>query len=248
MTSQTLGERMKGYESPTFLPPKSYTILRLDGRAFHTYTKDLEKPFDELFMLHMDIISETLLKEVPGAEYAYTQSDEISVLITDFANPNTEQWFGGNIQKIVSVSAGLASATLSRLRPAESLAIFDARIFTVPNRYEVKEYFQWRFDDCTKNAISATAQTYFSHKELQGLNSHQMERKLSEEKNIHFGELPQGFISGRFSYRRKELQDIEYTHKQTGEVNKAQAYRTVYETRPASYLVDFVHDNSPRKP
>lgn len=114
----SLGNRIKeNYEDRTryYLPRRTYTIIRLDGKAFHNYTKDLDKPYDLLFMKVMNETALFLCTKIQGAKLAYVQSDEISILVTDFEKITTAAWFGGNIQKIVSVSAGLASMEFNRL-------------------------------------------------------------------------------------------------------------------------------------
>src|SRR5271168_5041143 len=106
-----LGDRMKRYEGATrfSLPRRTYTIIRIDGRAFHTWTRGLAKPYDAHFMFLMDKTAEALCAAISGAQFAYVQSDEISVLAVDFLDINTEPWFDGNIQKWASVGASIAS-------------------------------------------------------------------------------------------------------------------------------------------
>ena len=114
-----LGDRMKGnYEDRTryLLPRRTYTIIRLDGKAFHTYTRGLNKPFDKGLFEDMDQAIITILPQIQGAVFAYTQSDEISILLTDFALPTTSAWFDGNLQKMCSVSASLITGEFNRFR------------------------------------------------------------------------------------------------------------------------------------
>lgn len=101
-----LGDRMKiFYENITriFLPRRTYTIIRIYGKAFHTYTKGLDRPFDDKFVNDMDETACYLCKNIQGAKFAFVQSDEISILLTDFDSLTTSAWFDGNIQKMVSV-------------------------------------------------------------------------------------------------------------------------------------------------
>lgn len=181
----TLGDRMKKYENVSrhFLPCRTYTVLRLDGKAFHTYTKGLKKPFDADLSNDIDESVKTLLKEIQGAKFAYCQSDEISILMSDVENINSQTWFDGNIQKICSVSSSVLTAQFNARRVirecinySEStkvikLANFDCRVFTVPDRIEVMNYFRWRNQDCRRNSISMVAYSLFSHKELQHKSS-----------------------------------------------------------------------------
>ena len=114
-----LGNRMKDqYENRTryLIPRRTYTILRLDGKAFHTYTKGLNRPFDSSLIQDMNDAVIAMIGEIQGAVFAYTQSDEISVLLTDFEKESINAWFDGNIQKIASVSASMITAEFNRLR------------------------------------------------------------------------------------------------------------------------------------
>lgn len=114
-----LGTRMKEYyENRTriFLPRRTYTIIRIDGKAFHSYTKGLTRPFDNGFVEDMDDTAIFLCEQIQGAKFAFVQSDEISILLTDFDKIGTNAWFDGNIQKICSVSASLATSKFNQLR------------------------------------------------------------------------------------------------------------------------------------
>jgi tRNA(His) guanylyltransferase len=190
-----LGDRMKGnYEDRTrfSLPRRTYTIIRLDGKAFHTYTKGLDKPFDQGLSDDIDTAIKAIMPQIQGAVFAYTQSDEISILVTDFALPTTDAWFDGNLQKMCSVSASLMTAQFNQARvlrkvyskePIEhingmELAYFDARIFTIPDPTEVMNYFIWRNNDCARNSLSMVAQDKFSHTELQGKGGTELHEML----------------------------------------------------------------------
>src|ERR1035437_2071733 len=114
-----LGDRMKSqYEDRTryMLPRRTYTIIRLDGKSFHTYTRGLDKPFDKTLSKDIDAAIIAMLPEIHGSVFAYTQSDEISILLTDFATPATSAWFDGNLQKVCSVAASIITAEFNRLR------------------------------------------------------------------------------------------------------------------------------------
>ena len=182
-----LGDRMKSsYENRTryLLPRRTYTILRVDGRAFHTFTRGLTKPYDIDFMSCMDAAAIALCKEVAGARFAFVQSDEISLLATDFEDEGSQAWFDGNIQKWVSIASGIATAAFnsklvdiaSTVSPLINLpitkkqptAVFDARVFTIPDPIEVENYFIWRQQDAERNSVTLLASNYASHKELHG--------------------------------------------------------------------------------
>ena len=109
----SLGDRMKRfYENITkyFLPRRTYTIIRIDGKAFHSLTQNFDKPFDYTFINQMDETAKYLCKNIQGAKFAFVQSDEISILMTDFDKINTSAWFDGNVQKIASISASMATS------------------------------------------------------------------------------------------------------------------------------------------
>jgi tRNA(His) guanylyltransferase len=209
----TLGDRIKDfYENRTrySLCRRSYTIIRIDGKAFHTYTKGLNRPFDEGLIADMDETAAYLCKNIQGAKLAYVQSDEISILLTDFDDLKTDAWYDGNIQKITSVAASLATARFNQLRmkrAAEFLdgvldcddiekfkvAMFDARVFQIPFWDEVENYFIWRQQDATRNSISSVAQSLYSHKELEGKSSEDKQEMIFQ-KGINWND---------YTYRQK---------------------------------------------
>jgi len=170
MKKDSLGDRIKNnYENRNryYLTRRVPVIMRLDGKAFHTVTKHCAKPFDSVLSLCMLNTAKALLKEVQGAKCAYKQSDEISILIADFDKLTTEAWFDYNIQKMTSVSAGIASATFSMdfMHEEDKIAVFDSRVFNIPKE-EVCNYFIWRQQDWIRNSVQMLARCHFSHKEL----------------------------------------------------------------------------------
>lgn len=199
----SLGDRLKRYEQPykAVLPRRTYTLLRVDGRAFHSYLRGAQKPFDYEFMTHMDQVAVALCKEVGGAVFAYVQSDEITVLYTDFASHQTEPWFGGSHNKQVSISAAVASATMTRLRPEHRPALFDSRVFTLSDPVEVANCFVWRQRDAVRNSITMAAQAHFSHKELHRVTTDQMQQKLWAERQVNWDQYPDGAKRGRVVQR-----------------------------------------------
>lgn len=199
-----LGNRMKeNYENRTryLLPRRTYTILRLDGKAFHTYTKGLKRPFDSGLIADMDAAIVSMLPQLQGVVFAYTQSDEISILLTDFEKETTSAWFDGNLQKMCSVAASIITAEFNRCRYERWLqesclysdlckskthsvlescksAYFDCRVFTIPDRTEVMNVFRWRQQDAIRNSISSVSQHFYSHKELHGKSQSDMHEML----------------------------------------------------------------------
>ncbi|HRW21710.1 MAG TPA: tRNA(His) guanylyltransferase Thg1 family protein [Bacteroidales bacterium] len=206
-----LGDRMKDYEQRTrsMLPRRSNIMIRIDGKSFHTYTKGLNKPFDFGLMEDMAETTKYLCSKIQGAKMGYTQSDEISILLTDYDSYRTDAWFNGQVQKIVSVAASMATNKFNSLRLIRMLeerdsdmldviesiknltgAEFDARVYTLPDGEEVVNYFIWRQQDATRNSISMAAQAYFSHKELQNVNTGKMQDMLMTQKEINWNDYP----------------------------------------------------------
>lgn len=255
-----LGTRMKTqyeFRARQFLPRRTYTILRLDGKAFHTYTRGLDKPFDQAFMNDMAYTAQRLCEQVQGAVMAYTQSDEISLLMTDFATNQTEAWFDGNVQKIVSVAASIATAEFGRLRQdaddKRSLAftpmpLFDCRIFTIPDRVEVENYFIWRQQDATRNSISMAAQASFSHKSLMGLSANQMQEKLFTEAGINWNDYPWSFRRGTLVWREEERSIVSFVDGRTQQENQIEVDRKVWKTggAPMFTVVDTLDKMIPK--
>jgi tRNA(His) guanylyltransferase len=235
MTADTaLGDRMKAYEAVhrALLPRRTYSLLRLDGRSFHSYLRGCERPFDEAFMADMDAVAEALCAEVSGAAFAYTQSDEISILVTDFAALGTQPWFGGVVAKVLSVSASLATAVLNERRPGKR-ALFDARAFTIADPVEVANYFLWRQRDAVRNSISMAAQARFSHKRLHGVSSGGMQELLFTEAGINWNDYPAGCKRGRVTVRQVGERPVEYVDKRTQETVTTTAVRSWWETAAA---------------
>ena len=188
MDKTALGNRMKGYEavSKAKLLRRTPVIIRLDGKAFHTWTRQLSsvdqaldiEPYSSLMHAYMRKTTQYLMDNIQNAVFAYSQSDEISILLNDWKRLTTDQWFDGNIQKIASISASMATAAFND-KSDLSTALFDSRVFNVPKE-EVVNYFVWRQQDATRNSINMLGQFYFSHKELQGKNVSQVQDMLWE--------------------------------------------------------------------
>jgi tRNA(His) 5'-end guanylyltransferase len=195
MIAMGLGDRMKEYENAyrTKMTRRMPVLLRIDGCHFHTYTAGMEKPFEQDLAEAFWETCKYLTENIAGCKIAYHQSDEISLLVTNYHKLTTESWYGNNIQKIVSVAASLATAKFNEVMrikyPEKELATFDARAWILP-KDEVCNYFLWRQRDATKNSISMVAQAHFTDKELHGLNGNQKKDKLLLEKNINWNELP----------------------------------------------------------
>ena len=209
-----LGDRMKGYEniSRNYLTRHIPVIIRIDGKAHHSFTKGFDKPFDKVYMEAMQQTMKYLCENIQGCVLGYTQSDEITLVLTDYANINTDAWFGYNIQKMASVAASMATMAFNKEFEAivaveedsyycgeqmeflhkhqealEKGAMFDARCFSIPKE-EVINCLIWRQQDATRNSILSVAQSVFSHKEMQGVNCKDLQNKMLTEKDINWND------------------------------------------------------------
>ena len=243
-----LGDRMKkNYENRTriLLPRRTYTVIRVDGKAFHTYTKGCERPFDKGLITDMNTTAEYLCKNIQGAVIGFVQSDEISILMTDFATHETDAWFDGNIQKIVSVAASMATSKFNQQRLVRyisengvdgyamaldgnlitrddvlslKLAEFDARTFTIPSKTEVMNYFIWRQQDTVRNSIASVAQSLYSSKKLHGKNMSEQQEMIFQ-KGINWNDYDSTLKRGRFVF--KEKYELTSELKDSGKVERS---------------------------
>lgn len=207
-----LGTRMKEYEYVTRskLIPHMPTIIRLDGRAFHTFTKGMNRPYDnDMHSSMCYAMEESIKRDIQNSIFAFTQSDEISILLKDYPNINTEQWFAGIIQKICSIAASSTSVyfndhfrSLSDKNSEKDFGLFDARVFQLPE-CEVVNYFIWRQQDATKNSIQMLGQSLFSHKELQHKSCNDIQSMLITKKNINWNDLDVWKKRGSCCYRNE---------------------------------------------
>lgn len=187
-----LGQRMKDFEKvgQTSLTPKVPVIIRVDGKAFHTFTRNYDRPYDKDFAHLMHQTALYLCGHIQGCQLAYTQSDEISLLLTDYQTIQTQAFFGYERDKMVSVTAGMASSHfMYQLKDdginVNHLPCFDCRVFSLP-REECCNYFVWRQADATRNSIQMLGQAHFSHKELQGMPNRVIQEMLFTQKGINW--------------------------------------------------------------
>lgn len=177
MSGDSLGDRIKRYEEAGKhrFAPRQPLLVRVDGRAFHTYTRRLDRPFDHDLMDAMEHAMRKVAADMQGFKLAYTQSDECTFLLTDFDRPETRGWFNYELNKVVSLSASLFTAHFDRWwsvhedreRALNGPAAFDARAFTVLVE-DVPNVFVWRQRDWERNSVAMLAQAHFSHKQLHG--------------------------------------------------------------------------------
>lgn len=201
----SMGDRMKDYEDRFrhMLPRRAYTMIRLDGKAFHSYTRNLERPFDQDFRHAMQVAAVNVCRNAQGCKLGYVQSDEISLVLTDFDGIGTSAWFDGNMQKIVSVAASLASVAFNTARLQQtgvaSTEVFDGRCWSLADPWEVYNSFLWRQKDCTRNAVQMVARSVASHKECHNKNLSQLQ-ELIHEKGLNFNDFPVDCKRGAFLY------------------------------------------------
>ena len=205
-----LDERMKMYEdieSKRILIPKLPICVRVDGRGFSKFTKDMIRPFDKNFTDSMIETMKFLIEET-DAIIGYTQSDEISLILSDIKEP----FFKGRVSKLNSIIASMATAKFNELihkhYPNKPLAFFDCRAWNVPNRTEAANTLLWRYLDCIKNSISMATYHIFSEKELINKNSNE-KIKMLLDKGIDWNKYNSCFKYGTFA--RKELIQHKFT-------------------------------------
>ena len=219
MIKDSLGDRMKhNYEEvyKARLVRRMPVVIRLDGVAFHTFTRGFDKPFDKLMIKTMQQTMKYLCEHVQGCVFGYTQSDEITLVLIDYAKLESSAWFDYEVQKLVSVAASMATFAFNKffnrycnvgesgeLKETDSNdsvqvahqkavrmgATFDARCFNVPKE-EVVNCVLWRQKDAERNSVNSLAQHTFSHKELQGLSLVQTKEKMSVEAGVDWEALP----------------------------------------------------------
>ena len=216
--NDSLGDRMKRYEAvpKVYLTRRVPAIIRVDGKAFHTITRGMVKPFDAVLMAAMQDTMEYLCENIQGCVLGYTQSDEITLVLTDYATVKTDAWFGYNVEKMTSIAASMATLAFNRAlvshfgkffnkgienhsldiavdtayrRAIARGALFDARTFNVP-KDEVANCLIWRQQDATRNSIEAVGQANFSQKQLHGKNCNEIQDMLFKEKGINWNDFP----------------------------------------------------------
>jgi tRNA(His) 5'-end guanylyltransferase len=242
-----LGKRMKTFyeQIPKYkLMRRTPVIIRIDGKAFHTFTKGFQKPFDHVLMKSMQDTMKYLCENIQGCVLGYTQSDEISLLLIDYKRFNSSAWFDNEVQKICSISASMATMFFNKEfkknidefhdlhdfrddwtkeealimsaynKSTEKGAMFDARCFNIPKE-EVANYFYWRQQDATRNSIEMVGQAYFSHKELHKKTCNMIQDMLHEQKGINWND---------FSVPEKRgsccIKETYYIDKETGKERK----------------------------
>ena len=203
MNRDSLGDRMKKNYEGVFrlqVPARMPVIIRVDGRAFHTLTRHCDRPFDAGLMAAMDSVACGLCEEIQGAQLAYVQSDEVSVLVHPYKRLQSQCWFDGDVQKMVSISASVATSTFNRFvarggAPVSFAAQFDSRVFVLPEA-EVCNYFIWRQQDATRNSVQMLARSLYSHRECEDKNGPELQ-EMCFQKGHNWNDLPPSQKRGR---------------------------------------------------
>ena len=204
MFADNLGDRMKThYENlpKTKLIQEVPVIIRIDGKAFHTFTRKFQKPFDSVLVKSMQETTAYLCKNIQNCIFGYTQSDEISlVLIKPLISSSV--WFEYEVQKLCSVSASMATLAFMKSftkytdeyfntvsegefdrayeQALEKGAMFDARCFNIPE-CEVVNCIYWRQIDAKRNSVQMLGRSIFSHKELDKKSGAEIEKMCAEK-------------------------------------------------------------------
>ncbi|MBR5320699.1 MAG: tRNA(His) guanylyltransferase Thg1 family protein [Clostridia bacterium] len=237
--NDSLGNRMKQYENVTrhYLTRKMPVIIRLDGKAFHSFTRGFKKPFDAIMVKSMQETMKYLCENIQGCVLGYTQSDEITLVLVDYQTRESDAWFDNNIQKMVSVSASMATMAFNNsfrrnvidlgaivddfdesdywhnLTKKIYTAMFDSRVFTLPKE-EVVNCLIWRQQDATRNSIQSVGQANFSQKELHKKKTNDIQDMLMLEKNINWNNYPTHLKRGSCCIK-KPFKINEGTDKET---------------------------------
>lgn len=221
MDKTSLGDRMKNnYENVNrfYLTRRMPVIIRMDMKAGHTFTRGMKKPFDDIFVKTMQETMKYLCENIQGCVLGYTQSDEISLVLTDYAELTTDAWFGNNLQKMCSVSASMATLAFNKafndniVRYIDShfdtdcdvmkdLAEYTKILINARNKgamfdsrvftipkEEVCNYMIWRQQDATRNSIQSVGQANFSQKELHGKSCNDIQDMLMTQQGINWND------------------------------------------------------------
>lgn len=193
----SLGDRIKRYESVsrTHLMRRTPVIVRVDGKAFHTFTRKMHKPFDNVLIDAMVKAGAATAKTISGFKLGYHQSDEFTFYLNDNDTYETEAYFDNNVQKLTSVVASTFTAHFNK-EMGGTTAVFDARAFNVPVE-EVPNVFVWRQRDWQRNSLQMLSRSHFSHKELNGKKTEDMHEMLHSV-GVNWADLDPIYKNGTF--------------------------------------------------
>ena len=229
-----LGIRMKTFYEQipkTKLMRRTPVAIRLDGKAFHTFTRGFQKPFDEILVKSMQETMKYLCENIQGCVLGYTQSDEITLILVDYQKLTSDAWFDYEVQKMCSIAASMATMAFNKAfahevalqskrlyteyieehdasyietleRAMNKGAMFDARVFNIPKE-EVTNLIYWRQLDATRNSIQMVGQANFSHKELMNKTCNMIQDMLMTQKGINWNDFPTHLKRGSCCVKEK---------------------------------------------
>lgn len=208
MSKDNFGDRMKAYEKreSITLMPFVPVVVRIDGKRFSKWTQGLERPYDKRLTDLMVGVTKRLVEET-GAVTGYTQSDEITLVFVN-TNAKSEIFLGGRVQKMTSILASMATAWFNEAVPeaipekAGKLALFDCRVWSVPNMGEAANAFLWREQDATRNSIQGAARSVYSHKACHKRSTSELQDMLMV-RGINWNDYPSFFKRGTYVQRKK---------------------------------------------
>ena len=221
---KSLGDRMKEYENVTntYLIHRMPIMVRIDGRAFHTFCKGMKKPYDDVFIELMNEVTKYLLDSVTDCEIAYVESDEITLCLFPYKTYTTTPFFDGRIQKLCSILSAMATWKFNQIlsewkqsvpfkveewmekslkkefaeKFSDRVAMFDCRVWNLP-REEVLNCLLWRQQDSKRNAILTAGQTWIGKKQIHALKTTEIIDKLKEMGIDYWEKIPKYYHYGR---------------------------------------------------
>ena len=227
MKFDDLDAKMRKFETinDTKLPSDVYMIVRVDGRGFTQLTKKelaLDKPYDTSFNGTMVYVTQRLMDSGFKCLYGYTQSDEISILISPDCTT-----FDRKLRKINSVMAGTASAVFTY--DMDTIGVFDARTFMLPNDDLVVDYFRWRAQDALRNSLNSWCYWTLRDNEytasqatkvMSGMSVQTKHDMLHNTYGINFNDIPTWQKNGVGVYNNVYMKDGE--NPLTGEITQVE--------------------------
>lgn len=258
MDTSALAKRMKKYEAVPKNPLMRRTpvIIRVDGRAFHTFTKGFQKPFDDVLMRVMQDTMKYLCENIQGCVFGYTQSDEITLILIDYKKLNSEAWFDYEVQKMCSIVASMATMAFNRFFMYEyeefnrwiyegsptdedkrlndvyynamcKGAMFDARAFNLPKE-DVTNNIYWRQLDASRNSIQMVGQANFSHRELLNKTCDQIQDMLMTQRGINWNDMGTSYKRGSCCVRNRRLISTSVDGTETCEIRNPKEPETAW--------------------
>ena len=218
-----LGIRMKTFYEQipkTKLMRRCPVLIRIDGKAFHAFTRGFKRPFDEVLIRSMQETTKHLCENIQGCVLGYTQSDEITLVLVDYKKLTSSAWFDYEVQKMCSIAASMATMFFNKefaFNVGMHIGFLDRTGFILTNegkeyastlrnaidrgamfdarcfnipKEEVTNCLYWRQLDASRNSIQMVGQANFSHKELQNKSCNEIQDMLMTQKGINWNDLP----------------------------------------------------------